>query len=576
MTGATITLNSGAAARDLLGNQSFLAQWLSLHRRCAHATAYQAPGFALPWYETYGAQWQPIVLQSRGENDCLQGLWLLAYDAQTKALVHAGSHQAEYDAWLADPGTDVTFVAGAWAELRRHVAFSALHFKYLPDTSLADTLQAACANDGSGVVVRKLSRPLLRIDAEDIKASFAKKSNKSRFNRLKKLGQLEFRRITDATELERVFDELIGYYDFRQAAVNQSAPFAEDALKRKFHTRLFEAGAGSAYVAATYLNDRPIAGFWGAESGKVVHLCLLMYSPFLAEHSPGKLHVMQLSENMIGEGKEVLDLTPGGDAWKERFANAHDEVAEVVVYNSKRAQLQAGAQDSFMHLAKQSAARVNLTPDEVRAKLASIRGASPSSVVRKLRDWTSVQREYRVYRIDRAHADEFAPDARVQRNCLSDLLSFQAEESSQARDAFLSAALARLEQGASAFTVKLDGRLAHYGWLAANQPELYLAEVDQSLQLPAGSVALYDCYSHTAYRRQGLHRTTLAHMLHAAFARSETPYAYLCVLADNLPCRHIVETMGFDYHGSFHWQCRFGEVKKWADANFAPTETVSA
>ncbi len=178
------------------------------------------------------------------------------------------------------------------------------------------------------------------LNNNDIQASFAKKSNKSRFNRLKKLGKLEFRQLTDSTELERVFDDLIAYYDFRQGAVNHSTPFREDPQKRRFHTDLFASAQGEAYITATYLDERLIAAFWGAVSGKTVHLGMLIHSPFLAEHSPGKLHIMQLSEHLLKVGKDVLDLTPGGDAWKERFANAHDKVAEAIVYRSQWTRIQ--------------------------------------------------------------------------------------------------------------------------------------------------------------------------------------------------------------------------------------------
>ena len=34
--------------------------------------------------------------------------------------------------------------------------------------------------------------------------------------------KLEFRRLTDPTELEQVLDNLIAYYDFRQGALNPS------------------------------------------------------------------------------------------------------------------------------------------------------------------------------------------------------------------------------------------------------------------------------------------------------------------------------------------------------------------
>ena len=449
-----------------------------------------------------------------------------------------------------------------------------LRFRYLPAVGLGDALQAVTGMH-SRVVVRRHARPLLNLNADHVHASFAKKSNKSRFNRLKKLGKLEFRHLTNPAELERAFDELIAYYDFRQGAVNHSTPFREDPQKRRFHSHLFADAPGEIYVTATYLDERPIAAFWGAVTGQMVHLGMLIYSPFLAEHSPGKLHIMQLSQHLLNEGKNVLDLTPGGDTWKERFANAHDEVAEAFVYRSVWARMQADTFNAMLNLGKRCAFRVGITPANVKSTLAMLRRARPSAVVRRIRSWVGIGREFRVYRANRALATSFGRDERVRCNSLTDLLSFEPGESWQTRDAFLSSALARLEHGEFAYTVSIDTRLAHSGWMA-NQGESYMTEVKQSMTFPPGSVAFYDFYSHPDFRGRGLYRATIGHMLCEAFARAEIQYAYISVLADNLPSRHVIEAMGFEHQGSFFWERRFGTERKWASPIPSQQETANA
>ena len=77
--------------------------------------------------------------------------------------------------------------------------------------------------------------------------------------------------------------------------------------------KLFAVAPDETHVTVTYLDGRPIAALWGTVSGNTVHLGMLSHSPVLAEHSPGKLHVMQLSDYLFTEGKDALDLTPGGD-----------------------------------------------------------------------------------------------------------------------------------------------------------------------------------------------------------------------------------------------------------------------
>jgi len=558
----------GSVAFALLADPSFLSRWRTLHSCCPHATAFQAPGFVRTWYETYQDVWEPVIVQSQNAWGDLNGLWLLAYQPATHVLVHAGAHQAEYHAWLALPGEDTAFLAGAWAELVRNLPFPKLSFKYLPATALAETLQTALGTGGK-VIVRRHHRPLLRLDPGDIKASFAKKSNRSRINRLKKLGKVEFRRLTDPAELEKVFDELIDFYDFRQDAVHQCAPFRIDPRKRRFHSDLFSvAGDNETYVTVTLLDERPIAGFWGTASGKTVHVGMLIHSPFLAEHSPGKLHLMQLSEYLLQEGKELLDLTPGG-AWKERFANADDEVAEAVLYASPWAHRWADTLERLLKWGRRCAGLGGLTPAKVQSALAAARMAAPSAMIRRMGEWASVQREFRVYRGDRSLAEQYRRDERVRCNSLADLLAFKPGESGRNREVFLSSALARLEQGESAYFVSQEGRVAHHGWMAPRS-ECHMPEVGQSMAFPPGSVSFYDFYSAPEFRGQGLCRAIIGHMLQAAFSDLATRYAYLSVPSGNPAFRHVIETMGFEYQGSFCLQRRFGVEKKWTNAMEQP------
>jgi CelD/BcsL family acetyltransferase involved in cellulose biosynthesis/GNAT superfamily N-acetyltransferase len=571
MTVTRIDLICGQPAHDLLGSSQFLLQWERLHDNCHYATVFQSADFARAWYTSYADQWQPVLALSRCANGDVQGLWLLAQNRASSALVHAGDRQAEYQTWLALPGEEMAFVKAAWAELKRTLAFSTLRCIYLPSPKLENVLREALGNEAE---VLRHPRPLLALDAKEISASFAKKGNKSRFNRLRKLGTLEFRRITSKAELERVLDTLIEFYDFRQSAINQTAPFQEDCRKRAFHIAMFEMGGDALYFTATYLDDIPIAAFWGMSTKKMVHLGMLISSPFCAEHSPGKLHIMQLSEYLLGDGQEILDLTPGGDAWKERFASTHDEVLTAVLYSRPAARRKAQATAYLLNVVKKGLHSIKITPDHFRALLQKLRQVRPAAFGRKLKNFTGIDREFRVYRIQRQLASPFAMDPRVHCNAISELLQFEPGESWQTRNGFLGSALKRIEEGSVAYSIQLDKQLAHCGWLVA-QSQSYMSEVEQLMTFPPDSIALYDFYTDPKFRGQGLYRATVAHMLCAAFARPQTQFVYISVLADNLPSRHVIETMGFEYQASFFMTRRFGKLRKWNSLTVA-TEAGNA
>lgn len=571
-----VDLLVGEDAHALIRSPAFIGSWNSLTERCDHATAFQSPSFVISWYECYASRWQPVIARSIDGDGELKGLWLLAFAPEEELLAHAGAHQAEYHAWLADPGTNVQFVSVAWKMLLERLPFSSLRFCYLPRPSLICDLANALGDDWRTTVTLR-PRPLQRLNAAEINASFAKKSNKSRINRLKRLGELRFERLTDSLQVTEVFDELSSFYDFRQGAVNGTTPFLADPAKRGFCIRAFEAAPEQHCVSVTRLEGRPIAGFWGVVSARTVHLGMLMYSPFLAEHSPGKLHMMQLADHLVGTNIESIDLTPGGDPWKERFANEHDDVAEVLVYRTHWQAARVRCISKLGSAARTTARSLGYSPDRVRATLASLRRLRPAKILRRVADWASVNREFRVYSVERgAGLGTGYENASVHCNDLCDLLAFSPGESWQSREVFLSNALARLETGERVYTIAINGQLAHHGWMVPNQARSQMSEVKQSIDFPSGSFTLYDFYTHPLFRGSGLYRRTLKHMLGQAFASQGCERVFISVLADNLSSRHVIESVGFQFHQAFFLKRSFGIEKQWAGSVAAAVEIGDA
>ena len=98
----------------------------------------------------------------------------------------------------------------------------------------------------------------------------------------------------------------------------------------------------------------------------MAHLGILTHSPMLARHSPGKLHLLRLAEHLLGEGTDVLDLTPGRDPWKERFANEHDNVAEVVFHSSVLGRVRVDAVERLSASSRRFAAMSGVRPTKAR------------------------------------------------------------------------------------------------------------------------------------------------------------------------------------------------------------------
>jgi CelD/BcsL family acetyltransferase involved in cellulose biosynthesis/GNAT superfamily N-acetyltransferase len=550
----------GEQALSRLGDRGFTGQWRALHAECRHATVYQSPAYCRAWYEAYRSRWQPVLALARDDAGMLTGLWLLAYDAQHGALAHAGAQQAEYQVWLARAGTDVAFLEAAWPALKRRLHFRTLSFRYLPDTRLVEIIRAVRVMRDE-VVARVYRRPLLALEPEQFKAFLTKKRNRYRFAQFNKLGKLEFRRIKDEAEFAAAFDEFMLFYDFRHAAMFQGAPFRDDPLKVEFHRKLFRAG-DITHLTATFLDGRPVAGCWGSVTGATMHVGMLMHSPFIAKHSPGKFHLMQLSDQLYRDGVRLFDLTPGQDAWKDRLASDYDEVAEAVIYRSGFSALRERAVRAGSRAARRSLAALGIAPAAVLPALR--RRVRVATVVSEIGEWLNVSREYRVYCVLRNRASGFTAESRVLRDPLGLLLAYAPSERWQRRADFLGNALARLENGQHCYAVQSDGQIAHYGWLVLHQTTSQVIEVRQDLSFAPGSAVLYDFYTPPKYRGRGFYRAAIATMVCEAFAHSDIERVYIGVLADNGPSRHVIEALGFEYQESLFWSRRLGLERRWA------------
>lgn len=545
-------LIAGNLAHSLLNDDKFLNKWSTLYQNCPHATIFQDQSFICTWYETYRDKWQPVIIQSCNSTGNFIGLWLLAYNPETRTIAHAGAHQAEYHVWLSLPGEDIPFLSEAWAKLKRYFYFTELHFKYLPSGILSDILKSV-PGMGDYSVEKRHRRPLLYIDDNVVKTLFSKRS-KQKLNHLKKMGEIEFRRISDSIEFEQIFDELILFYDFRMGASNNIIPFQKDQLKRKFYSQLLYADKDSFFVSVTYLNNRPIAGGLSGLCKGTMHLYIGMHSPFLSMYSPGIIHMLQLCEHLHKEKINLVDLTPGGDLWKERFATTHDEVAHAIVFNSGLKKKQLELKNILSKQGKLFLIKIGIQPNKLKSILQkTCQNLRIASEIIKSRKWGNQDRELRMYIYNRNNtfiAVESLED-KIKRNSINDLLSFISNDSSPNCYEFLYEANTLMEKGASSYSVSLNNCLTANGWILKNQTVFKMAEIEQTITLPTKGDVLFGLYSHPKSSRLEINKALISHMLKETIAHNETENVYIFVQAKNILMRQAIETMDFQYQESY-------------------------
>lgn len=570
-----IQLVLGTAAQDTLADPTFQAAWRRLYALCPWGTLLQSPDFCLPWYEIYRDLYAPLLvfaLDSRGE---LSGLFTLAVSESDGQLVVAGAGMAEYQVWISTPEHGNLFIEGALHTLRDQFPGKSLRLLFLPSKAPMEWM-AADRYWAKTCHLRMISHPLMAIgDGAQVRDTLQKKKIRYRFNRLRQeMGELKLQRITTADELDAVLDEIYTFSNFRLAAFHKvDVPTQPDLRQRALYLRLIQTPR---IVHATLFKagEHIVGAHINVYNREQVLLGLLAYSPLAGKHSPGRLHILLLAEELAKEGVSTLDLTPGGE-YKDNFATHFDAAYVLNVFfdrkgylNYKATRLVLDAGKRILGLAAISPERIKDLSRQVRGKLARTRlSRLPLKFARRLKKRLWNTGEMRIYVMDSGGVLRLPKPQAMKRDCVEDLLCYEPAEGWQPpKDEFLRRAAAGLENGDHIYTYAEGGRLLHYGWLVERQVESFLAEVGQASYLLPDSAVLADFYTHPLARGRGLYQKSLPQMLHDAEAIPGTQRIYIGVMADNGPSRHVIEKLGFVYQHSFFERRRPTGSRRWTNA----------
>lgn len=444
-------------ALEWLNTEGNRQAWRSLYRTCPWCFPTLGPDYYRLWFAHYGDHWSPLLILVFDRGKALRALFPLTYSKGT--ITGAGAHQAEYQGWLSNGADDAAMIRQVLEALGQRFPKAHLRLRYLAP-GIPEALLTDLARTARKVVVEPTRRPLMCLHEHDITAQLGKKGTRSKMRRLQRQGKLDFRRLTNPEEIEGALDLMATFYDLRQGAVNDSCPFHDDPAKFAF-TRdwLLTHGESEALFGCLMLDDAPIGGFIGTIGERDCQLAILAHDPRLSRHSPGKLVVYRTAQLLAREGVHCLDLTPGGDPWKERFANRHEPVFSLTVYARRR-----------------DAARVRVRrwlENKTRRLLAGV-GISPAGLKKSFQRSGTPETISPEPPVDLSDIRCHERPKAIRRGQLTDLLRFFSEDWSLSRQAFLQEALRRLERGEEPYSLLQNDRLLAIGWLArsSNQAQI--------------------------------------------------------------------------------------------------------
>ena len=452
-----VSLLTGGSASDRLRDPAFRIAWVELLDQCSWSTSYQSPAFVAAWFQAYGHRYSPIVVEGSDSHGNLAGLLVLAREDVTGALVMAGTHHAEYQAWLARDGDRGMFIRQAIDALESACGSVSLQFLYAPP-GLVSGPDSISSQVSVRMDVEARARPCWMLVPEEIEASLRKKSNRSKLNRIKRLGDFAFERIVSPEAFAAALRIIAPCYDIRQAAEHGGAlPFFRDSAKADFHVRLLAENPEQLHVTVITIDGIPRSMHIGVRSGDTVHLAIIAHDPAIAKLSPGKVHLQLLAKMLAEEGIARLDLTPGGDPWKERFATEHDEAAIITLY--------ASAARKAVATGKRRVFRIG------GRMLRAIRPAGGRQSVDRL-DANSRPADISVVDLPslESWSGEFSSVCSAQVNNLAHLIAVACTDQRDV-SAYLRTAVARLEEGHQSLSIEADGEVAGVAWLRASKDD---------------------------------------------------------------------------------------------------------
>ncbi|OQP57725.1 hypothetical protein A3860_08830 [Niastella vici] len=327
---ASIKLLTGSAVLNLLNDEAFLDGWNRLNNACPWATVFQHPSFVATWYRVYENDWLPVLIKGEQAGK-LTGLLTLAMDKKG-LITGAGANQAEYQVWITADANDEAFIKNALQVLRRTFPRKKVLLKYVPaGVSLVFTKKDPVFK--KRCFVKTSPQPVMLIDEAHFTSELKKKNRREKINRLKKMGELSFERITGFNRFVGVFDELALQSDFRKGAMYNKVAFKTDPWRKKFLLLLFQQNI--LHTTLLKINDKIVSANVSIGDNRQLHLQgINSFDAAYARYSPGIIHFLMLGKLLAQEGATVFDLTPGADGYKETLATDYSVAHTLSIGNN--------------------------------------------------------------------------------------------------------------------------------------------------------------------------------------------------------------------------------------------------
>lgn len=508
-----IQLLRNTELNSLLTDSDFLNTWKNLAKQTTGFHVLQEPEFILTWYRHYQAQYEPILLLGMDEKNTLVGLMALAWDEENQILTHGGHFSAEYHAWLAKPLYSDEFFAQCLLTVKQHFSLKKWAWNFMPphlDFHVSASKEKELQKAGIFLAFKEEENPLWNLkDETKLKKTLKSSSLRSKRNRLKRRGELRFEIIQEVGRAKEALEVAAKQYDFRKEAQYNTRPYEEDLRLIDFDLDLIDQQK-CLHCCALWLDDKLLAFHRGATDGKSVQLGLITFDPSEYASSPGTILFAELAKSLTEEGYETFDITPGGDAYKQRYANSSVLIKRPTVYFSRAEYEKGQLRDKIKNFLLQKGL---LAKTKVLGKALK---ENPLNLVHAGAVFSgknsSGMQLMQVYR------NRFAPNMwqhlDISLQNYEDLLAYKDNCPYRSRRELLLDAYEKFKQSECLFSAKTRQGLLAFGWKKVLKKEAWIG----GEQLEAGTILLYDFY----FKSQAIRGVAFQAILHRMLSNIST------------------------------------------------------
>ncbi len=454
----TVKIIRGDDALKYASDKAFLNKWKTLADNTAHKTVFQQSEFVSLWFHHYQQYFEPILVIGFSGSEELVGLIPLAIERNSGILTQAGAQLAEYSGWLCTSNDNDAFLQAAFKAIKSDIPFSQWKWTYIaPDTDTSWLRSNQLKNTGIYAQFESMDSPILDLhDEEKLKKVLKNKSVKSKINRLKRKGELKIQRITEQSRALELMDQVTDLVNFRHESAHHDAAFEDDQLQRSF----YEARNNNLkdnHFSVLWVGEKLLAFHYGYIDEDSIYIGLSAFDPTESKHSPGVIFLIYLANLLIEEGIRYIDLTPGGDEYKERLSNTHNVLYIPTIHTSMLEQSKQSLKKNCKALAINALRSCNIDKDQIKKRFNKESNTKTYS-----------QNDFDLYSIksDRYVVKQSHQGQNINIQSYSDLLDYKQSDNNISRQMILSDATYRFSREDTLFTIHQNSQLHAFSWLS--------------------------------------------------------------------------------------------------------------